>query len=88
MGAPTSSILSEVFPQHIEHTAIYDIIVRNKILGHFMYVDDILIAYNDSTNNIYEKSIATLVSTTKTKPGNRLDNTGQPGYVEITHWTF
>jgi hypothetical protein len=44
MGASTSSILSEVFLQHIEHTAIYDILARNKILGYFRYVNDIRIA--------------------------------------------
>jgi hypothetical protein len=52
MGAPTSSVLSEVFLQHTEHTALYDILLRNKILGYFRHVDDILIAYNDSITNI------------------------------------
>jgi hypothetical protein len=54
IGAPTSSIFSEVFLQHIEHTAIYDILVQNKILGYFRYIDDILIAYNGSTTNIHD----------------------------------
>jgi hypothetical protein len=48
MGAPTSSVLSEIYLQFIEHTAIYTVILQNNILGYFRYVDDILIAYNDS----------------------------------------
>ena len=54
MGAPTSSIFSEVFLQHIESTAVFEILVQNRIIGHFRYVDDILIVYNDSITNMHD----------------------------------
>jgi hypothetical protein len=54
MGAPTSSILSEVSMQHLENTIIYDILREFKIEGYFRYVDDILVLYNDTTTNIKE----------------------------------
>jgi hypothetical protein len=52
MGSPTSSIFSEIFLQHIENTATFDILVHNNIVGYFPYVDDILILYNESITNI------------------------------------
>jgi hypothetical protein len=48
MGAPTSSVFSEMYLQSIENTAIYDILVKKKP----RYVDDILIIYNKPTTNI------------------------------------
>ena len=43
MGAPTSSIFSELYLQHLENTVIFEILVRHKIVGYLCYVDDILI---------------------------------------------
>jgi hypothetical protein len=54
MGSPTSSTFSEVFLQHIESTAIFEILVQNHIIGYFRYVDDILIVYNNSITNIHD----------------------------------
>jgi len=54
MGSPTSFNFSEVFLQHIERTAIFEILVQNHIVGYFRYVDDILIIYNDSITNIHD----------------------------------
>lgn len=54
MGAPTSSILSEMYPQYIENTKICEIQVRHKIEGHFRYVDDILLMYKQDQTNIQE----------------------------------
>jgi len=54
MGAPTSSLLSEIVLQHMEHNAIYNILTLNNILGYFRYVDDILIVYNKSHTNIHK----------------------------------
>src|SRR5215510_7637846 len=54
MGAPSSSILSTVYLQYIEHTAIYDVLLRNQILGYFRYLDDILIVYSHDKTNINE----------------------------------
>ena len=52
MGGPTSSILSEMYLQYIEHTEIYNILQQHNTIGYFRYVDDILIEYNDKDTNI------------------------------------
>jgi hypothetical protein len=52
VGAPTSSILSEVYVQYLENTTIYDILRAFKIEGYFRYLDDILIVYEGNTTNI------------------------------------
>jgi hypothetical protein len=43
MGAPTSSLFSEIYLQHLETTLIVDILLQYHIVGYFRYVDDILI---------------------------------------------
>ena len=48
MESPTSSILSEIYLLYVEHTAIYEVLIRYNILGYFRCDDDILIAYNNS----------------------------------------
>ena len=53
MGAPTSSILSEVYLEHMENTTIRELLKKNRIEGYFRYVDDILVVYNDDNTNIY-----------------------------------
>jgi hypothetical protein len=52
MGAPTSSILSEFYLQHLGSTDIYDLLIDHNIVGYFRYADDILIVYNVSKTNI------------------------------------
>ena len=52
MGPPTSSILSEIYLQYIQHTEMYNILQQHNIIGYFRYVDDILIVYNDKDMNI------------------------------------
>jgi hypothetical protein len=52
MGAPTSSILSEIYMQYLENTTIYDILRDFKIEGYFRYVDNILVVYKGNTTNI------------------------------------
>jgi len=51
MGAPTSSILSEVYLQHLENTTIHLLFEKHSVKGYFRYVDDILLAYADDKNN-------------------------------------
>jgi len=53
MGAPTLSIFSEIYLQHIENTDILDILVKYLIVGYFQYVDDIIVQ-NKTTTNIFE----------------------------------
>jgi hypothetical protein len=52
MGAPTSSIFSEIFLQWLENTTIYDILFSHNIVAYFRYVDDILVIYNDTDTNL------------------------------------
>jgi len=54
MGAPTSSIFSEIYPQYIENTKFCEILVRHKIEEYFRYVDDILLMYKQDQTNIQE----------------------------------
>ena len=46
MGAPSSSILSEVYLQYIENTEALSILNKPGIEGYFRYVDDILLICN------------------------------------------
>jgi len=52
MGAPISSILSELYLQFMEHTKLYTIQLQNNVLGYSRYVDDILTVCNDSKTDI------------------------------------
>jgi len=51
MGAPTSSILSEIYLQFLEKNRIYNILTKH-IKGYFRYVDDILTVYDVHQSNI------------------------------------
>ena len=53
MGAPTSSIFSEIYLQYLEDTKFLDILTRHHILGYFRYADDILVVYNSSDADIH-----------------------------------
>jgi hypothetical protein len=48
MGAPTSSILSEIDLQHLENTKIFDILRNSRVEGYFRCVDDVLLMYNEN----------------------------------------
>jgi hypothetical protein len=52
MGAPTSAIFSEIYLQHIEHTALVNILTKHKIHGYYRYVDDILLIYDVNSTDI------------------------------------
>jgi hypothetical protein len=54
MGAPSSSMFSEIFLQHIEVTKIVNILLQYHIVGYFRYVDDILIVYKQNLTNIHD----------------------------------
>jgi hypothetical protein len=53
-GAPTSSLFSEIYLQHIENTKIVDILIQHQIIGYFRYVDDMLIVLKKDTTDIYD----------------------------------
>jgi hypothetical protein len=52
MGAPTSSILSEIYLQYLEHNYIINILSKFHIQYYSRYVDDIFIMYNDNITKI------------------------------------
>jgi len=52
MGAPSSSILSEIFLQHAEHSHLPYLTQKHKIINYFRYVDDILLIYDSTQTNI------------------------------------
>jgi hypothetical protein len=54
MGAPTSGLLAEFFPQHLENTHIPTLTGKHKITGYFRYVDDILIIYDSNHSDILD----------------------------------
>jgi len=54
MGASTSSILSEIYLQHMENTTVPELLEKHIIKGYFRYVDDILLVYTDNTTNIHK----------------------------------
>ena len=54
LGAPTSSVLSEIYLHYLENSKIFDIVRDCRLIGYFRYVDDILIVYKDSLTNIHE----------------------------------
>jgi hypothetical protein len=74
MGAPTSSILSEIYLQHLESSRIYNISPSFGIVGYFRYVDELLLIYERKTdiedllncfNNITPKLNFTIEKETK-----------------------
>jgi hypothetical protein len=52
MGAPSSSILSELYLQFVEHYEILEILSDNKIISYIRFMDDILIIYDHTYTNI------------------------------------
>jgi hypothetical protein len=53
MGAPSSSILSEVFIQHVEHTHIPYLSTKHKLINYFRFVDDILLIFDSNETDIH-----------------------------------
>jgi len=52
VGAPTSSVLYEIYLQHLENTKIFDILGNSRVDGYFSYVDDVLLIYNENLTDI------------------------------------
>jgi hypothetical protein len=53
MGAPTSSILSEIYLQYIENNKIADLLLKHNVEGYFRYVNDILVMYKEDRSDIH-----------------------------------
>jgi hypothetical protein len=54
MGAPTSSILAEIYIQYLEHNGIIQVLQKHHIIDYYRYVDDILIIYDETHTNILD----------------------------------
>jgi hypothetical protein len=52
MGAPSSSIISEIFLQNIEQKYLPSIAKKHKLINYLRYVDDILIVYDTQQTDI------------------------------------
>jgi len=52
MGAPSSSIISEIFLQNIEQSHLPAIAKNHGLTNYFRFVDDILIVYDTKHTNI------------------------------------
>jgi hypothetical protein len=52
LGAPTSAVISEAYIQIIEHKQMYPILIKHQITRYFLYVDDILLIYDQTKTNI------------------------------------
>jgi hypothetical protein len=50
MGAPASSIFSQIYLQQLEQNKIINVLRKPKMMGYFRYVDDILIVFENTTN--------------------------------------
>ena len=52
MGAPSSSLIAEIFLQHLEHLHLPQLTHKHKIINYWRYADDILITYDPNHTNI------------------------------------
>jgi regulator of sigma D len=52
MVAPTFSIFSELYFKFLKNSMICNTLLNYDIKGHFRYVDDILIVYDEEKTNI------------------------------------
>ena len=53
MGAPSSSIISKIFLQHIEHTHLPHPAQKHKPVNYLRYVDDFLLIYDSQHTDIH-----------------------------------
>jgi len=52
MGAPSSSIIAEIFLQHTENSHLAHLTHEHEILNYFPYVDDIFLIFDPNYTNI------------------------------------
>jgi len=85
MGAPSSSILSEIFLQHIEHTHTHlpCLVQKHKLINYFRFIDVILLIFNSQHTYIrysttFNSIHPNLHFTKETEQNNRIN------YLDIT----
>jgi len=84
MGAPISSIFSEVYLESLQNKEVYYLLIKHNVTGYFRYVDDVLIIYDRSKPNIHDilddfNKLAAELKFTLEKETNREIN-----YLDIT----
>jgi hypothetical protein len=52
MGAPSSSIIAEIFLQHIEHTHLPHLTRQHRLVNYARYVDEILLIYDSQHTDL------------------------------------
>ena len=92
MGAPTSSVFSEIYLQNLENTKIAELLIKHNVEGYFRYVDDILVMYKEdqtNTNNMlddFNSAIPNMKFTLEKEENNKinfLDNTIAKGHDSL-----
>jgi hypothetical protein len=53
MGAPSSSIITEIFLQHIEHTQLPHLTQKHRLVNYARYVDDIILIYDSQHTDLH-----------------------------------
>jgi hypothetical protein len=53
MGAPSSSIISEIFLQYTEHNHLPSLTQKHNLINYYRYVDNILLVYDTTHTNIH-----------------------------------
>jgi hypothetical protein len=84
MGAPTSSIFSEIYLQHKENTKIIGILFEHHILVCFRYVDNILVVNKNDTTYIHDvlDIFNSIIPITKFTMGDDKEN--KTNFMDIT----
>ena len=79
MGAPSSSTISEIFLQSLEHTKLIPIVEQHRLINYFRYVDDILIVYDtlhtdiNAITNSFNALHPNMKFTNETEHNNRIN---------------
>jgi hypothetical protein len=85
MGAPTSSILSEIYLQFLEHTVLSNILIQHDILGYFRYVENILVIYRENHTDIYEVLNLFINATSTLQFTIEQENNNSINFLDITN---
>jgi len=84
MGAPSSSLIAEMFLQHTEHLHMARLSTKHRIINYFQYVNDILIIFDPSQSSIqailadFNNLHSNLQCTAETEENNAIN------YLDIT----
>jgi hypothetical protein len=78
IGAPTSSLVSEIYLQHFDNAKLDDILLQLHIVDYFSYVDEIPLAYKHSLTAVrdvltcFNNKMPNMKFTLKKEAGNQI----------------